>query len=50
MDCTINSPGHGKNVVDVLNATDKHYLRGEMELIGKLASNNTSKIRMITSA
>ena len=24
----MNPPGHGKNVVDGLNATDKHYLKG----------------------
>ena len=36
MDCTINLPGHGNNVVDVINATDKYYLKEQMELIGKL--------------
>ena len=41
MDSSINSPGCGKNVVDVLNATDKNYLKGEMEIIGKLSSNDT---------
>ena len=28
MDHAINAPGHGNNVVDGLNATDKHYLKG----------------------
>ena len=28
MDHAMNPPGHGKNVVDGLNATDKHYLKG----------------------
>ena len=28
MDCAINAPGHGKNFVGVLNATDKRYLKG----------------------
>ena len=36
MDLAINSPGYGNNVVDVLNATDKYYLKEQMELIGKL--------------
>ena len=48
--CAINAPDHGKNVVDVINATDKHYLKGEMELMGKLASNDTTNIGMLTSA
>ena len=27
MDRTIKAPGHGKNVVDEINATDRHYLK-----------------------
>ena len=27
MDCAINAPGHGNNVVDGPNATDKRYLK-----------------------
>ena len=27
MDRTINSPGHGKNVVDGINAMDRSYLK-----------------------
>ena len=50
MDSVINAPGHGNNVVDGLNATDKHYFKGEMELIRKLGSNNTTKIGMLPSA
>ena len=50
MDRAINAPGHGKNVVDGFNKTDKHYLKGEMELIGKLVSNDTTKIGMLPSA
>ena len=42
----IKEPGHGKNVVDGINATDKLYLKGKMELIGKLASNDTPYIVM----
>ena len=49
MDCEIDAPGNGKSVVDGLNATDKHYLGEQMELIVKLASNYTSKIGMIPS-
>ena len=36
MDRVINSLGHGKNVINILNAADKHYPKGEMELIGEL--------------
>ena len=43
-DCAINAQGIGKNVVDGLNAKDKHYLKGKMELVGKLVSNYTTKI------
>ena len=31
----INAPVHGKNVVDGINSKDKHYSKGEIELIGK---------------
>ena len=48
-DLTINAPGHGNNVVDGLNATEKRYLKGKMELIGKLASNDTTNIGMLPS-
>ena len=50
MDRAINAPVHGKNVVDGLNATNKRYLKGKMELMGKLASNNTTNIGMLPSA
>ena len=50
MDRAINTPGHVKNVVYGLNATDKWHLKGEMELIGKLESNETTKIGIIPSA
>ena len=45
----INASSHGKNVVDGINATDKHYLKGEMELIGKLAGNDNTNIGILTS-
>ena len=50
MDRAINSSDHGNNIVDGLNATYKRYLKEQMELIGKLASNDTSKIGMLPSA
>ena len=50
MDCAINAPGHGNNVVDGPNATDKRYLKEQMEFICKLASKDTSKTGMIPSA
>ena len=42
MDFKINALGHGNNFVDGLNATEKSYLKGGMELMGKLASNDTT--------
>ena len=50
MDHALNTPGHGRNVVDGLNATDNHYLKGEMKLMGKLASNDTTNIGILPSA
>ena len=49
MDSTINVPCHGKNVVDGNNATDKRFLKGKMELIGKLVNKNTANIGMLSS-
>ena len=46
----MNAPNHRKNIADGINATDKRYLKEQMEIIGKLAINNTSKIGMIPSA
>ena len=48
--CAINELGCGKNVVYGLNATEKKYLKGKMLLIGRLSSNNTSKIGIFPSA
>ena len=50
MDRSINVPGDGKNVVNGLNGMDKRYLKGERELGGKLASNDTSNIVILPSA
>ena len=33
MDCAINAPYHGNNVVDGLNATAKRYLKGKCNLL-----------------
>ena len=50
MDSAINAPVHGKNVVYGINATVKLYLKGGMELIGKLVSNETKNSGMLPSA
>ena len=50
MDRAMNSPRHGKSIVDGLNDNDKFYLREKMELLGKLKMNETLKIRIRTSA
>ena len=41
MDRAISSQLHRKNFVDGLNATEKHYLKEQMELIGYLLINDT---------
>ena len=50
MDMVINAPSNGNNVVDGINATAKFYLKEKIEIICKLASNNTSNIGNIPSA
>ena len=37
MDCAINTPCHGENIVDGINETDKRYLKEKMELMGKFS-------------
>ena len=49
-DRAINAQGHGNNIFDELNATEKKYLKEIMELIGKLEIHDTSNIGMLTSA
>jgi hypothetical protein len=39
----IGAPGHGKDDVDGLNATDKRYLSGKFCMIGTPEANNTEK-------
>ena len=50
MELAINAPGHGNNVLDRINALGKNNLKEQIELLGELASNNTSKIGMIPSS
>ena len=50
MDPAIDTPDHGKNVVDGLNATEKLYSKEKMELMGKLASKDTTNVGMLPSA
>ena len=35
MDRSIRTPGHGKNVVYGIDATNKHYLKDQIQLIGR---------------
>ena len=46
---TINPAGNVNNAVDGLNATDKNYLKEQMEIIDKLESNDILKIGMLLS-
>ena len=50
MDRSINAPDHGNNYFFGFNATDKYYLKEQMELIGKLVINDTSRIGILPSA
>ena len=47
IDRVIIAPGHGNNVVYVLNTTENRYLKEKMELISKLSSNDTIHIGML---
>ena len=50
MDCKIHTPGHVNNVSGGINATDKRYLKGGFELLGKLSSKDISNIVILPSA
>ena len=50
MDRKVNAPVHVNNFLGGLNSMGKRYLKEQKELIGKLASNNTSNIVMISGA
>jgi hypothetical protein len=43
IDRTIGAPGHGKDIVDSLNVTNKMYLKKQMCMIGMPESNDTQK-------
>ena len=49
MDREINATGHVNNFFDGLNATEKRFLREQMEIIGKLATKDTPNIGMLPS-
>ena len=42
IDCAIGAPGHGKDVVDGLNAADKRYLRKAILRADHPEANSTS--------
>jgi hypothetical protein len=46
IDRAIGAPGHGKDVVDGLNATDKQFIQGKMCMIGTPESADSEK-RMV---
>ena len=50
MDLAMNAPCHGNNFIYGLNTTGKRYLKGEMEHMGKLVSNDTTNIGILFSA
>ena len=50
MDRAINVSGHGNNVVDGLNVTDKRYLKYQMEIIGKFVRDDTTNIGIFPNA
>ena len=50
MDSAVNAPGHRNNVFDGLNSTAKMFLKEQIELIGKLISNDKLSIGIIPSA
>jgi hypothetical protein len=49
IDHAVNAPGHGKDIVDGLNATDKNFLKKKMCLIGTPGAQET-KQRMEAAA
>ena len=50
IDRAINAPVRGTNVLDGLNTMEKCYVKEQMEMMCKLASNYTSKIGIIPIA
>ena len=43
IDRAIGAPGHGKDIFDGLNATDKRFLQGKMCIIGSPEANDDEK-------
>ena len=41
IDRSVSTPGHGKSIIDGLNAVDKHYLRKVMCMSGSMYSDNS---------
>ena len=49
IDRAVCAPGHGKSIIDGLNAVDKHYLRKKMCMSGSTRYNDlTSRMRMFS--
>jgi hypothetical protein len=48
-DHTVGAPGHGKDIVDGINAIDKHFLAGKMCMIGTQEANNKPKLMQAAS-
>jgi hypothetical protein len=49
IDQAIGAPGHGKDIVDGINATDKRYLAGKMCLIGTPEANDGPRMMQAAS-
>ena len=43
IDRSVSAPGHGKSIIDGLNAVDKHYLRKVMCMSGSMYSDNSHR-------
>ena len=43
IDRYVSAPGHGKSIIDGLNAVDKHYLRRVMCMSGSMYSDNDQR-------
>ena len=43
IDMSVSAPGHGKSIIDGLNAVDKHYLIRVMCMYGSMYSDNAQQ-------
>ena len=50
LDCGINYPCHGNNLVDGINNTQNLYFKEQVELVGNLKTNDTSNIGILPYA